>query len=113
MAQGYQFSFIKRDLLIGHDASTVATPFQSVCSNYTWNITICFDSITGGTPIVKIEVSNDGTEFFDYNSCAANETTDKISFFDSILAFPYIRLNYDPNGVTGGTVDASLILKPI
>jgi len=112
MASGFQFTHIKIDLLTDHDASLAAAPFQQVCNNYTWNITVCFDSIVGGTPILKVRVSNDGIKYFDYNCASTNETVDNFAFFDSILAFPYIQLDYEPNGVTGGTIDATLILKP-
>ena len=113
MAQGYQYRLHKFDWLTGHDATQPICVTQEVCSNYTWNITICFDGIVGGPPILTVNVSNDGVKFFQYTHCATNETADTFAFFDSIMAFPYIQFCYDPNGVTGGTVDSTLILKPI
>lgn len=112
MAEGFQYRNIMISMLSGHDASVSAEPFQQVCSNYTWNITVCFSGIVGGTPIVSVKVSNDGVKFFEYNNCSVNETDETFAFYDSILAFPYIQLCYDPNGVTGGNIDVDLTLKP-
>lgn len=109
----FQFTHYKYDLLIGADATVEQLGQQEVCKSYVWNIEVCLNNLTPGAedPVITVEYSNDGVKWHQWNSCATNQTDDSVAFFDNILPFLYIRVNYQPNGATTGTVDAKLILK--
>lgn len=97
-----------------NDASiSFCIPVQELCFNYSWYLTV--EKIgTDGNPIVTIEVSNDGVGWLKY-ACDISGTvlTDDITGFkDTDISAKYLRLCFDPNGTTTGTLTALMNLKP-
>lgn len=88
-----------------HDATVGETsePLSS-CFNYRWSVTPIISGLVGGPPTYTIEVSNDNSTWFEYNSESTN-----ISVVDAVeddhLAFIFMRIVHTVNGATGGTVE--------
>lgn len=78
--------------------------------DYTWSIQPIPDTIVGTSPLYSIEVSNDDTTWVDYD--AASTDLDIVnSVDDDRLAFKYMRIAHDANGVTSGDVTYKILLK--
>lgn len=95
-----------------HDASvSEASISQAICYKYGWSIAPIVAGLGGGaTPEYTIEVSNNNTDWFPYDSLT--EGADIGQAFDDVhLDWLYIRINYDAKTNTTGTVEFPLILK--
>lgn len=78
-------------------------------SNYVWNVS---PSVVGlsGLPIYTIEVSNDGTTWFEYATEFTNVAIDD-AVEDTQLSFKYMRVNHVAGTSTVGTVTYTLTQK--
>lgn len=88
-----------------HDA-TVSETSEALesCANYTWSVAPNPIGVTGGNPKYTIEVSNNGTIWYEYNSLSTN--VDIVDAVDDIhLAFTMMRIVYNGTGVSAGTIE--------
>ena len=95
----------------GHDVTIDETsePLQS-CQDYKWSITPNTQLLVGGPPLYTIEVSNDGSSWFEYNSESTDITTDN-AVCDDHLAFTQMRIVHKANGSTSGNVEYIFVQK--
>jgi hypothetical protein len=93
-----------------HDASlTEASISQAICYKYGWSIAPIVAGLDS-TPTYTIQVSNNNVDFFPYDL----QTVDALigqAFDDTHLDWLYVRINYDAQLNTTGTVEFPLILK--
>ncbi len=86
------------------------TDAETICSDYSWALSMGEDSLTTETGTYTVEVSNDNTTWKTYKSTAEN-----VSVIDALddthLPWVYFRVVYLPNGETQGTVSPKLTLK--
>lgn len=80
-----------------------------MCFNHFWSFSVT-DNTTGGSPDYTIEVSNDNTQWYEYNSSSSNVLLDD-GVDDTHFAWRYFRVVYLSNGVTSGDVTFYLSIK--
>ncbi len=113
-------------------AKAANLPFTSdpvtIRTSYEWSIIFNFDGVDAD-PIISVEGSNDEIEFTNIASeitstprgvvtpvmiLLTKSFSDPINGVNSVKAetfpFKWLRINYDPNGATSGTVTALLAL---
>ena len=94
-----------------HDATLSETSDElTSCYNYTWSISPLISGITGTSPIYTVEVSNDGINWYEYNSGSTNvDVIDAVD--DNHLAFTKMRIVHIGTGTSGGTVTYKFVQK--
>jgi len=93
-----------------HDASlTEASISQAICYKYGWSIAPIVAGLDA-TPTYTIEVSNNNIDFFPYDTPVVDALIGQ-AFDDTHLDWLYVRINYDAQLNTIGTVEFPLILK--
>ncbi len=77
-----------------------------------WDLIIS-KSGADGNPLVTLEVSHDNVNWFEYNNKSTDVAIDEdyIRFVDEILPLKFMRVKVVANGVTTGTINATLYLK--
>jgi len=95
-----------------HDASiSEASVSQSIDFQHGWSIAPISESLGGGaSPQYSIEVSNDNSNFYSYDSLTNGADITSV-FTDTQLNWLYVRINYDARTNSTGTVNFKLILK--
>lgn len=94
-----------------HDAtlSETSDTLES-CFNYTWSLSPLISGITGTSPLYTIEVSNDGVNWYEYNSNSTNlDVVNAVD--DNHLAFTKMRIVHIGTGTTAGTVVYKFVQK--
>lgn len=94
-----------------HPAGTPATSDAiDICGKYCWSI---IPEVTGldGSPLWTIEVANEDSDFKIYHEPETENIAIEDGVDDNHLNFTKMRIVYDPNGNTTGTVKFPLILK--
>jgi len=79
--------------------------------NVTWSLNVWFTglTVTGQSPQITIEVSND-TDINSFRKLTGATNVNVPEYFDSIdSTFKYFRIVYTPKGATGGTKNFDLI----
>lgn len=106
--QTYKFVFSDGT---NHDASiTEISESQQICSTYGWSIFVAFAGLTSQDSTWTIEVSNDDVNFFNYKINSIGIAI--IDAYDDIhLDWQYIRINYNSQTETTGTVEFEITLK--
>ena len=104
----YNFTFTTDGT--SHDVTvSEASELLESCSNYVWNVS---PSVTGlsGSPTYTIEVSNDGTTWFEYATEFTGVDIDD-AVEDTQLSFKYMRVNHIAGTSTAGVVTYTLTQK--
>ncbi len=93
-----------------HDASvSEASISQAICYKYGWSIAPIIAGLDQD-PTYTIEVSNNNVDFYPYDTPVVD--ADIAQPFDDVhLDWLYIRINYNAQTNTTGTVEFPLILK--
>jgi len=93
-----------------HNASLTEASFsQAICYKYGWSIAPIVAGLDQA-PTYTIEVSNNNIDFFPYESRVEDAAIGQ-AFDDTHLDWLYIRINYNAQTNTTGTVEFPLILK--
>lgn len=94
-----------------HDA-TVSETSESLesCYKYEWSVAPIQSGLSVGDPIYTIEVSNDDTNWFEYNSLSTDVSVDD-AVDDIHLAWIYMRIVYNAGTETTGTIEFELTQK--
>lgn len=93
-----------------HDASVTETSASlEFCASHFWSLIPVFASLDA-SPLWTLEVSNDNVTFSPYDAVTLDAAIAQ-GFDDNHLAFKYVRVAYDANGNTTGTVSFTMIIK--
>jgi hypothetical protein len=94
-----------------HDA-TLSETSQSLsnCFKYDWSLAPIQSGLTTTTPTYTIEVSNDNTNWFEYNNLSTDVLIED-AVDDNHLAWIYIRIVYDAKTESTGTIEFELTQK--
>jgi len=93
-----------------HDASeSEASQSQLVCFKYGWSLAPLVAGLDAD-PKYTIEVSNDDTTWSPYDS-RVDDVSVLQPFDDTHLNWKYVRINYNADTNTTGTVNFPLVLK--
>lgn len=94
-----------------HDASVSETS-ESLqnCFKYDWSLAPVQAGLTTTAPTYTIEVSNDDTNWFDYNNLSTDVAIED-AVDDNHLAWIYIRIVYNAKTESTGTVEFEFTQK--
>jgi len=94
-----------------HDA-TVSETSEAVqsCYKYEWSLAPIKTGLTIADPTYTIEVSNDGTTWFEYNNLSTDVSVND-AVDDNHLAWIFMRVVYDAKTETTGTIEFELTQK--
>ena len=94
-----------------HDA-TVSETSQSIrsCYKYEWSLAPIKTGLTNFSPTYTIEVSNDDLNWFEYNNLSTGVNIVN-AVDDNHLAWVYMRVVYNAQTETTGTIEFELTQK--
>lgn len=103
---------IERKLIDNQAIADFCSSSFETCFNYVWEVQIA-KSGADGNPLITLETSLDGVNWDKYHTCSTDyELTDvSVSFYDQVFPSKYFRVCVTANGVTTGTIDATIFLK--
>ncbi len=104
----YKFEFTDGT---AHDAtiSQVSESFQ-ICFPYEWSVFVDQVGLTNSLGTWTIEVSNDDNTFYNYKSNSVDIPI--MDAYDDIhMSWTYMRINYNAQTETSGTVEFEITLK--
>lgn len=88
------------------DVTTDAFPF---CNSHDWAVTILDNGVVGGPPTFTVEVSNNKTKWYNWDTLSTG--VDIVNSVDGDhMTYAYMRIIYLANGTSAGTVDFELSL---
>jgi len=102
------------DLIKDEAIADFCSVSQELCFNYAWHLQVVKTGYDGN-PLVTIEVSNDNVNWDKFHTSSTNYAlvNDSVTFKRSVSPFKYIRICVASNGVTTGTINAKINIKPI
>ena len=110
MSKPLKYKFVFSDGT-DHDASvSEISESWEVCFDYGWSLFVDQISLTSFDSTWTIEVSNDDNTFYNYKSNSIDIPI--IDAYDDIhLSWTYMRINYNSNTESTGTVEFEITLK--
>jgi hypothetical protein len=94
-----------------HDATVSEISLaQEICQRYGWSIAVKQTALGNEGGGWTIEVSNDGINFYNYKVNAVGIAIID-AYDDEHLDWTYMRINYDAQTETAGTVEFEITLK--
>jgi len=102
------------DLIDNQAIGDFCSTSQELCFNYAWHLQVVKTG-ADGNPLLTIEVSNDNTNWDKLHSLSTNYVliNDSVTFKRSVSPFKYVRICVTSNGVTTGTINAKINIKPV
>jgi len=92
----------------GVDATNdFTTDAYQFCNSHDWSVSLNDAGLVGGPPTFTIEVSNNSTKWYDWDTLSTN--TAIVDSPDApYMSYKYMRIVYTANGTSAGTVDVEL-----
>ncbi len=87
-----------------NDFTTDGYKFEN---SHDWSVSLKSIGVVGGPASYTLQVSNNGSTWYDYNSDSSNVVLED-SVDSDHMAFRFLRVVYTANGTSAGTLDVEL-----